>query len=109
MGGMKFDDIRQCGVRCKELGPMTSLSIAPSSSYEEVTHKAKQQFFASDVGKEGYEYFLADPQGSKLPDTINGKAWNLSEYIHLHGLYPSKTKIYCVQVRYTYSYVATQN
>ena len=37
---------------------MTSLSIAPSSSYEEVTHKAKQQFFASDVGKEGYEYFL---------------------------------------------------
>ena len=49
MGGMKFDDIRQCGIRCKEVGPITSLSIAPSSSYEEVTHKAKQQFFVSDV------------------------------------------------------------
>jgi len=52
MGGMKFDNIQQCGIRCKELGPMTSLLIAPSSSYEEVTHKAKQQFFASDVDKE---------------------------------------------------------
>ena len=92
-------------MRCKELGPMTSISMAPSSNYVEVTHKAKQQFFASDVDKEGYEYFLADPQGSKLPDTINGNPWNLSEYIHLHGLYPSKTKIYCVQV--SYMYVAT--
>lgn len=102
MGGMKFDDIRQCGIRCKELGPMTSLSIAPSASYEEVTRKAKQQFFASDVDKGDCTYFLADPQGSKLPDTINGKPWNLSEYVHLHGLYPSKTKIYCVQVRHIY-------
>ena len=80
MGGMKFDNIQQCGMRCKELGPMTSISMAPSSNYVEVTHKAKQQFFASDVDKERYEYFLADPQGSKLTDTINRKPWNLSEY-----------------------------
>ena len=83
---------------------MTSLSIAPSARYEEVTRKAKQQFFASDVDKDDSTYFLADPQGSKLPDTIDGKAWHLSEYVHLHGLYLSKTKIYCVQVRHTYRY-----
>ena len=46
---------------CKELGPMTSISMAPSSNYIEVTHKAKQQFFVFDVDKEEYEYFLADP------------------------------------------------
>ena len=74
-------------MRYKEFGSMTSISMAPSSNYVEVTHKEKQQFFASDVDKEGYEYFLADPQGSRLPDTINGKPWNLSEYIYLHGLY----------------------
>ena len=50
---------------------MTSISMAPN--YVEVTHKEKQQFFASDVDKKEYEYFLADPPGSKLPDTINGK------------------------------------
>ena len=44
MGSMKFDDIRQCG---KELGPMTSISIPPTASYQDIIEKAKQQFFAA--------------------------------------------------------------
>lgn len=104
MGSMKFDDIRQCGTRCKELGPITGVSIPPTASYEDVIQKAKQQFFAATKcfdDEQRYEYFLADPQGSKLINSINGKPWNLAEYIHLHGLYPSKTKIYCVQVNHS--------
>ena len=100
MGGMKFDGIKQCGKRCKELGPLTGVSLPPAATYEEVIGKAKEEFFSMVVGEEGkYEYFLADPQGSRLSKTINGNQWNLAEYIHLHGYYPSKTKIYCVQVK----------
>ena len=100
MGGMRFDEVRQCGVRSKELGPMTSLSIPPYSGYEEMVKKAKEQFFPNDMQQtnDSYKYFLADAQGSKITDNIGGKSWNLNEYLHVHGLYPSKTKIYCVQV-----------
>lgn len=100
MGGMKFD-IRQCGTRCKGLGPITGVSIPPTASYEDVIQKAKQQFFAATDcfdDERRFEYFLADPQGSKLINSINGKPWNLAEYIHLYGLYPLKTKNYCVNV-----------
>ena len=43
-------------------------------------------------------YFLVDAQGSKITDNVGGKPWNLTECLHVHGIYPSKTKIYCVQV-----------
>ena len=98
MGGMQFDEIRQCGVRCKELGPMLSMSIPPYAAYEEMVKKAKEQFFPSDQVDEHKYRFLADAQGSKIIDTIEGKPWTLNEYLHSHGFYPSKTKIYCVQV-----------
>ena len=45
MGGMKYDDIKQCGKRCKELGPLTSVSLPPAATYEEVIEKAKEEFF----------------------------------------------------------------
>ena len=100
MGGMRFDEVRQCGVRSKELGPMLSMSIPPYAGYEDVIKKAKEQFFVDDMQATNnpHRYFLADSQGSKIIDTIAGKPWNLNEYLHAHGLYPSKTKIYCVQV-----------
>ena len=100
MGGMRYDEIRQCGVRSRELGPMISVSIPPYASYEEMVMKAKEQFFANDLqlSDDPHEYFLADAQGSKLMNNIGGKPWNLTEYLHAHGIYPSKTKIYCVQV-----------
>ncbi|XP_065915409.1 uncharacterized protein [Dysidea avara] len=100
MGGMKFNDLKQCGTRCKELGPMVAISLRPAATYEEIVGMAKQQFFAeSNVSsdEDRYEYFLADPQGSKLMNSIAGKSWSLAQYIHVHGYYPSKTKIYCVQ------------
>ena len=100
MGGMRYDEIRQCGVRSKELGPMISMSIPLYLGYEEVVMKAKEQFFPNDMQQTNdlYKYFLADAQGSKITNNIGGKSWNLNEYLHAHGLYPSKTKIYCVQV-----------
>ena len=100
MGGMRYDEVRQCGVRSKELGPMVSMSIPPYARYEEMVLKAKEQFFANDFQHtdDPHKYFLADAQGSKITDNIGGKPWNLTEYLHAHGIYPSKTKIYCVQV-----------
>ena len=44
MGGMRYDEVRQCGVRSKELGPMVSMSIPPYARYEEMVLKAKEQF-----------------------------------------------------------------
>ena len=96
IGGMKFNSIQQRGIKCKELGPNVVVSIAPSSSYEEVVEKGKTEFFAKSPGK--FTYFLADAHGSKMAKDINGKPWNLGDYMHMHGLYPSKTRLYCVQV-----------
>ena len=97
---MRFDEVRQCGVRSKKLGPMLSMSIPPYAGYEDVVKKAKEQSFVDDMQATNnrHRYFLADSQGSKIIDTIAGKPWNLIQYLHTHGLYPSKTKIYCVQV-----------
>ena len=47
MGGMRFDGVRQCGVRSKELGPMISMSIPPYSGYEEMVMKAKELMICS--------------------------------------------------------------
>ena len=80
---------------------MVAISLRPAATYEEIVGMAKQQFFAesnASTDEERYEYFLADPQGSKLMNSIAGKPWSLAQYIHVHGYYPSKTKIYCVQV-----------
>ena len=49
IGGMKFNPIQQRGVKCKELGPNVAMSIAPSSSYDEVVEKGKKEFFASTL------------------------------------------------------------
>ena len=49
MGGMRYDEVRQCGVRSKELGPMISMSIPPYAGYEEMVVKATEQFFPNDV------------------------------------------------------------
>ena len=46
MGGMRYDEVRQCGVRSKELGPMVSMSIPPYARYEEMVLKAKEQFLS---------------------------------------------------------------
>ena len=100
MGGMRYDEVRQCGVRSKELGPIVSMSIPPYARYEEMVMKAKEQFFANDLKltDDPHNCFLADAQGSKITENIGGKPWNLTEYLRAHGIYPSKTKIYCVQV-----------
>ena len=99
---MRFDQIKQRGVHCKELGPNIAISVEPSTTYEDLIEEGKKHFFPSknnpSVLQVNNEYFLADAQGSKLPDEIKGRSWTLSEYIHLHGYYPSKTKIFCVQV-----------
>ena len=99
MGGMKFDFEKQRGTKCKELGPITCVSVAPTATYQELLEKGIKEFFNSS-GNQRYNYFLADTQGSKLPDNIDGAAWTLGEYLHSHGLFPSKTKLYCVQVRF---------
>ena len=44
MGGMRYDEVRQCSVQSKELGPMVSISIIPYVNYEEMVMKTKEQF-----------------------------------------------------------------
>ena len=68
-------------------------------SYQELLEKGIKEFFPSSDNQR-YKYFLADAQGIKLPDDINGATWTLDEYLCSHGLFPSKTKLYCVQVRF---------
>ncbi|XP_065902180.1 uncharacterized protein [Dysidea avara] len=64
MGGMKFNGLKQCGTRCKELGPMVAISLRPAATYEEIVGMAKQQFFAesnASTDEERYEYFFGRP------------------------------------------------
>ena len=95
IGGIKFNSIQQRGIKCKELGPNVMVSVAPLSSYE-VVEKDKTELFAKSPGK--FTYFLANSQGSKIAKDINGKPRNLGDYMHMHGLYLSKTRLYCMQV-----------
>ena len=44
--------------------------------------KTEVQIFVSDSQKDNYQYFLADSQGSKIIDSINGKLWTLNDYLH---------------------------
>jgi len=96
---MKFDQEKQRGTKRKELGPITSCSIPPDASYQDVLAKGIEEFFPSS-GQRQFNYYLADAQGGKLPDDISGTPWTLGEYLHGHGYFPSKTKLYCVQVSY---------
>ena len=41
---MRYDELRQCGVRSRVLGLMISMSIPPYAGYEEMVMKAKEQF-----------------------------------------------------------------
>ena len=98
---MRFDEVRQCAIHCKELGSNIALSVEPSATYDELIEEGKKYFFPiKDTGRLHIdnEYFLADAQGSKLPSDIKGRSWTLKDYMHFHGYYPSKTKIFCVQV-----------
>ena len=86
MGGTKFNDLKQCGTRCKNWGQWLQC-------HEEIVKMAKEQFFPdfnTDTDEDRYEYFLANPQGSKLMNSIAGKPWSLAQYIHVHGYYHQK-------------------
>lgn len=98
---MRFDDVKQRGVRCKEVGPNVGVSMTPTATYDELVEEGKKYFFSykeNAAGVASREYFLADGQGSKLPNTLQERPWVLADYLHMHGLFPSKTKIFCVQV-----------
>ena len=44
---MKFDQEKQRGTKRKELGPITSCSIPPDASYQDVLAKGIEEFFPS--------------------------------------------------------------
>jgi len=89
MGVMKFNTAQQRGIKFKELGPNVGISVAPSSSYQE---KEKALFFNSSNSKD-YSYFLADGQGSKLCDDLDGNSSTLMEYMNKHGVISLQDKI----------------
>ena len=98
---MRFDDVKHRGVHCKELGPNVGVSMAPTATYDELVEEGIKYFFSykeNAAGVASREYFLADRQGSKLPNTLQGRPWVLADYLHMHGMFPSKTRIFCVQV-----------
>lgn len=58
---MKFDADKQRGVKCKELGPITSCSVVPTTTYEDLLEKGIEEFFDDNMaGRARYDYFLAD-------------------------------------------------
>ena len=98
---MKFDDTKQHGVHCKELGPNVGVSMPPTATYDELVDEGRKCFFSykeNAAGVVSCEYFLADGQCSKLPNNLQGRTWVLADYLHMHGMFPSKTRIFCVQV-----------
>ena len=46
---MNFDEVRQWGVHCKELGPNIAVSVEPSASYEELIKEGKNIFFPARI------------------------------------------------------------
>ena len=42
---MKFDSEKQRGTKCKELGPITCCSVAPTATYQELLDKGIEEFF----------------------------------------------------------------
>ena len=100
---MRFDETKQRGVHCKELGPNVGVSMAPTATYDELVDEGRKHFFSykeNAAGVASCEYFLADGQSSKLPNNLQGHTWVLADYLHMHGMFPSKTRIFCVQVSF---------
>ena len=46
---MRFDEVKQRGVHCRELGPNVGISIEPLATYEELTEEGKRHFFLTRV------------------------------------------------------------
>ena len=97
---MRFDEVKQCGIHCRELGPNVEVSIEPSATYEDLIAEGKRHFFLQQCRCSSGEPSILPGRctGSKLPKDLKGRSWILGDYLHMHGLYPSKTKLFCVQV-----------
>ena len=75
---MRFDEIKQQRIHCKELGPNIAASVEPSATYEDLIEEGKKHLFPCENNLSALqvnnEYFLADAKGSKLPDKIKGRS-----------------------------------
>ena len=57
---MRFDDVKQRGVHCKELGPNVGVSMAPTATYDELVEEGIKYFFSykeNAAGVASREYF----------------------------------------------------
>ena len=78
------------------------LTVTRSSSYEDVIRAARDEYFpnSNNESDDDCNYHLANGDGHHLSDKIDGKQWNLGQYLDRNGLYASRVKLYLVvQVR----------
>jgi hypothetical protein len=78
---MTYCLLRKRKIRAKEHGSPVALSLRSDGSYNGVLQKE----------------INTKADGARLPGTVKGIPWAPEEYIHKHGKFPSKTRLYIVQ------------
>ena len=97
VGAMTFNVKQQRGVR-KKIAPVV-LSLDQDASLDSVVKRARDILFPEAEDKEMQQFYLGNNDGYKIEGTSHGLPLTIGEYFKLHGLYPSKTRLYCVEVR----------
>lgn len=70
--------------------------MEPTTTYEE---EGKKYFFPAKTQVDYRLIVNTDAQGSKFPSDVKGRSCALKDYMHFHGYYPSKTKIFLAHIQ----------
>ena len=97
VGAMTFNVKQQRGVR-KKIAPVV-FSLDQDASLDSVAKRARDILFPEAEDKEMQQFYLGNNDGYKIEGTSQGLPLTIGEYFKLHGLYPSKSRLYCVEVR----------
>ena len=55
--------------------------------------RAKAEFFENEEGI----FYLANPEGHRISNKIDGGLWTLDDHLQRNGIFPCKVKFYCVK------------
>ena len=93
---MIYSSLKKRGILCaKDERPWRVISIKRSSTYQELVEAGKDEFWAD--AEDSGNFYLANSEGHRISDKIDGHVWTLSDYLERNGLYPSKLKVYVVK------------
>ena len=94
VGAMTFNGKCNRGIRGKI--PSVVLSLDQEDSQQAIVDKGREVLF---TGWEDKTFYLGNSDGHKIDVTSDQ---SIADYFKLHGLYPSKTRFYCVEVSQLY-------